>query len=122
LSYDLIFWRQNEGDERAPQPILEAFSEGAAVDGIPQLPVEDVLAKLLDAFPAAIREPNGSREWIHWTSPDGQSGFEVEWTPQYVWITCRPLDADRANQMIDIANAFGCALFDPQTGARFSQP
>ena len=49
-----------------------------------------------------------------------QSSFQVEWTTQYVRITCRPLDGDRANQMIDVANAFGCVLYVPQTDERFA--
>ena len=46
---------------------------------LPELPVEDFLARLTDAFPGAVREPNGPAEWIDWTRPDDQSSFQVEW-------------------------------------------
>ncbi len=90
------------------------------MEGLPDLPIDDFLSALLSAFPEAVREPNGPEdEWIHWMSADEMSSFEVAWTSQYVWITLRPLDHERANQMIDIANSFGCALYDPQTNERF---
>ena len=119
VSYDLVFWQQDDTDHRPPLTIYEAFAEGP-VSGIPELPIETFLERLIEAFPKAVREPNGEREWIAWTSRDGRSSFQVEWSPQHVSITCRPLDESQANAMIDIANAFGCPLYDPQTDERFS--
>lgn len=122
VSYDLVFWRQDPGERRSPQLIYEALVDNGAVPGIPLLPVEDFLARLMEAFPGASREPNGPGEWIVWSHPRDGSGFQVEWTSQCVWISCRPLDEGRANKMVDIANAFGCALYDPQVNERFGLP
>lgn len=120
MSYQLVFWRQEDGETRPPQAIYDALADREVVKGLPELPVEDLLAGIAEAVPVAIRRPNGQGEWIEWTSPDQQSSFQIEWTPQCVWVTLRPLDEGRANQMIDIANAYGCALYDPQTSERFS--
>jgi hypothetical protein len=122
VSYDLAFWRQDNPDERPPRELYEMFLEGQRVNGIPELPVEAFLAKIMQAFPSAVREPNGDAEWLDWSSEDGRSGFQVEWTPQCVWASLRPLDGDRANRIIDVANQFGCAAYDPQTDERFGLP
>jgi hypothetical protein len=122
VSYDLVFWRQGDSERRSPSALYEAFLEERQVPGIPELPVEEFLARLVEAFPGAVREPNGASEWIDWSSTDGLSAFQIEWTPQHVRVTLRPLDEDRANGMIDIANDFGCALYDPQLDKRFVQP
>jgi hypothetical protein len=122
VSYDLAFWRQDESDERPSRELYELFIERQRVNGIPELPVEAFLARLRQAFPSTVREPNGDVEWLDWRSQDDQSSFQVEWTPQCVWVSLRPLDGDRANRIIDMANEFGCALYDPQTDERFGRP
>jgi hypothetical protein len=120
LSYDLAFWCQHESEERPPAKLYEAFVDGQRVDGIPDLPVDEFLTRVLEAFPTATREPNGVSEWVVWERPDGSASFQVEWTPQCVRATFRPLNEDEANRLIDLANDFGCALYDPQTEERFS--
>jgi len=119
VSYDLVFWRQDAAEDRPPQMLYEAFLERQRVEGIAELPVDAFLERLMQAFPSLVREPNGDGEWLDWTSPDGRSGFQVEWTSQCGWATLRPLDEDCANRIIDVANDFGCALYDPQTDERF---
>jgi hypothetical protein len=122
VGYDLVFWKQEPSEERSAHELYVSFAEGQSVDGIPELPVEAFVARLMETFPSAVREPNGDIEWLVWTSDDGQSGFEVVWTPQYVWATLRPLHEDAANRMIDVAIEFGCALYDPQVLHRFELP
>ena len=121
MSYDLAFWRQNETEQRLPVSLYSAFQDGQQVEGIPELPVDDFLASLMQAYPSAIREPNGSSEWIVWTSLDSSSMFEVWWTPQYICVSMRPLNEDHAHELIDLASDVGCALYDPQTDERFAQ-
>lgn len=122
MSYDLAFWKQADSETRPPRGLYEFFLDRQQVDGIPELPVEAVVARLLETFPSAIREPNGDSEWLDWTSDDGRSGLQVEWTTQCVWSSLRPLDGDRANLIVDVLNEFGCALYDPQTDERFGLP
>jgi hypothetical protein len=122
MSYDLAFWKQDESEKRSARELYELFLERRRVDGFPELPVEAVVARLMETFPSSVREPNGGSEWLDWTSEDGGSGFQVEWTSQCVWTSLRPLDGDRANLIVDVANEFGCALYDPQTDERFGLP
>jgi hypothetical protein len=122
VSYDLVFWKQDDAEKRSPRELYELFLERQPVDGIPNLQVDAVVARFMETFPSAVREPNGDSEWLDWTSDDGRSGFQVEWTPQCIWFSLRPLDGDRANLVVDVANEFGCALYDPQTDERFGLP
>ncbi len=119
VSYDLVFWKQDESEERSPRGIFESFSEDQRVSGVPPLPVEALMARLLDTFPYAVRESHGGMEWLHWVSEDSRSSFEVVSGPQCVWVSLRPLDETKANRIIEVANEFGCALYDPQIDQRF---
>jgi hypothetical protein len=49
VSYDLAFWRQDESEARPPQTLYEAFLERRRVDGIPDLPDEEILSRVLAA-------------------------------------------------------------------------
>jgi hypothetical protein len=122
MSYDLVFWRQAAGLAADPKEIYESLLDGAWVDGLDELPIDDLLAAILDAFPAAAREPNGSSEWVIWEANAGADVFEVWWSPQHLQVVCRHVLSDDMNTIIGIAAGHGCALFDPQTGERFDQP
>jgi hypothetical protein len=94
--------------------------EGGDVAGLRPLPVEQIVSAIVAAFPQSVREPNGpSSEWIDWLSQDESSSFQVEWSSHHVRVDLRPLDRDIANMFIDVMSAFGCPLYDPQTGERF---
>jgi hypothetical protein len=120
VSYDLVFWRYQSGGRRDPASVYDGLVNGATPEDLEELPVESILSAILAAFPGARREPNGpGMEWIDWVSSDEKSSFQVEWTTQYMVVSCRPLYCDIANGLIDVFNEFHCPLYDPQSEERF---
>ena len=119
MSYDLLFWKQEAGQTLDPAAVHSSLAEEESIPGLVSLPISEWIEAVLEAFPDARKEPNGPSEWITWTSRDEAESFQMEWSPVHVWVTCRPLDIDIANRLIDIALNFGCPLYDPQTGERF---
>jgi hypothetical protein len=121
MSYELVFWQRDAGHAANANGVYQSLMDGSKVDGLRTLPIEDIVAAILTAFPRAVREPNGpTSEWIDWVREDEQSSFQVEWSPQHVGIDLRPKDNDIANRLIDImVDDFRCPLYDPQTGERF---
>ncbi len=89
------------------------------MQGLPDLPIENFLAAILERFPDAVREPNGPTEWIDWTVGGQPASFQVEWSPRHVIVFCRGTSNDDINRLIDIGTAHGCRLYDPQVSERF---
>ena len=114
-----MFWKQKPARSEDPEATFAALSAGQRPDSLLDFPVETFLSRVQDAFPDAIREPNGRSEWLTWTSPNELEGFQVEWTGAHVLVTLRPLNGDRANKIVEIASALDAPLFDPQIGERF---
>jgi hypothetical protein len=120
MSYELVFWRQLTSDQRAPDEIYALIHERPSDTKLSVLPVEAFVARILQIFPAAVREPNGESEWIHCVGEDGAWSFQVEWFGQAVRVDMRGAwSNDTANALIDIGQEFGCPLYDPQTRERF---
>jgi hypothetical protein len=120
VSYDLIFWRQDEPLPQTPEAIYQRLIGGDRVEGIADLDLESFLAALITQFPGAVREPNGETEWIHWTAEDEQASFQVEWSPQHVVVFCRRTSNEDMNRLINIAIDHDCRLYDPQARERFA--
>lgn len=122
MSYDLIFWAQPPGPPAADPTVVYAhLMKGESVVGLTALPIEGMVSELSKAFPDAVREPNGTDEWLVWDEPSRPAVLEVTWTDQYLHATCRNLTDDELNRVIDVAVAHGCRLYDPQTGQRFAE-
>ena len=121
MSYDLVFWHQNDTETRSPREICEAIKQSReAASGLQPIAVDDFLARCLEEFPDARREPNGPRDWIDCTPEDGSWSFQVEWTAVHISVTLRGRwPHDVANRLIDLAADIGCPLYDPQTSERF---
>ncbi|HET6873736.1 MAG TPA: hypothetical protein VFH70_03095 [Acidimicrobiales bacterium] len=97
MSYDLVFWKQDPPQSKDPAVTFTALAEGRRPDGVMDFPIQRFLDGIEDAFPGAVREPNGSEEWLTWTSSNEQESFQVEWSETHAQVP----------------------LFDPQTGERF---
>src|ERR1700722_12395207 len=102
MSYDLAFWRQPADMQRAPESIFEALVSGQAVDGLLDLPIDEVLAGIVQSFPDAVREPNGTDEWADSGSANEMDSFQVTWSRQHFLVTCRHAHSDDMNRLIDI--------------------
>jgi hypothetical protein len=108
--------------QRRPESTYEGLASGQLVDGLTDLPVDQILANIIERFAGAVREPNGSEEWVDWASANGLDSFQVTWSRQHYLVTCRHVHSDDMNRLIDIAPGFGCLLYDPQTSERFQVP
>jgi hypothetical protein len=115
MSYDLNFWREKPGIKLDPQMTYEQLSHGEWVEGLEDLPIEQILKRIQEAFTQG------------WTKLDFQSweapgkGFQIFTTPQSFRVDCGGITGEEMNLFIDIAAEFGCPLYDPQVGQRFDR-
>jgi hypothetical protein len=113
MSYDLSFWKEKPGIRLDPQETYERLSNGEQVDGLEELPTEQMLELV------GIRFREGWEQLDKQTWEADSKGFQVYTTPQFFRVDCGGLTGDEMNLFIDIASEFGCPLYDPQVGERF---
>jgi hypothetical protein len=120
MSYDLVFWRELNGYAGSPAETYARLIERQRVEGLADLAIGAMLARLQEVFPTLVREGKGDADWAEWVSENQQDSFQVEWTAQSVIVACRHVHTDEMNRIIDWAATFECPLFDAQTGERFA--
>ena len=121
MSYDLYFWRFKDeaanppGKDDAYVRICHNLASGEATEGVEFLPVNEVESTI------------GKRLAVAGWSQDAQfwdrKGVVIELysSDRHVSISMRgKWSGDDANMLIDIMKEFGCPLFDPQIGERFT--
>ena len=64
MSYDLIFWKHGPGSGSDPASMHSNLMDGSVVHGLVTVPAEAMISDLTHAFPGAVREPNGARDWL----------------------------------------------------------
>jgi hypothetical protein len=121
MSYDLWFWRQTRPSALSPDAICQQLAEDKLVDGIALLPIEEIKAAIVAEFPD-IEDGPTSMTW-----EGNGSYFQVSWSvsASQISVTCGYKllkDPEPLNRLIDVMAGFGCALYDPQTGERYTQP
>ena len=121
MSYDLWFWRQTQPSDFSLDEICDQLCEDKLIDGISLLPIGDIKA----AFRAEFPEIEDELTSMTWEGND--SYFQVSWPvyATYVSVSCgyKLLDnPEPLNRLIDLMASFGCALYDPQNGERYTQP
>jgi hypothetical protein len=72
-----------------------------------------MLAAIQDWFPGA-RQYNGLLRW-----ETEHRAFQVTWSDRHVRVECSGMEGEDMNRFIDIAEEFGCRLYDPQTRTRY---
>ena len=115
MSYDLNFWKYKPGVSLDHQAVYERLSDGEEVDGLEELPIETMLARIGEVF--SKWERIDDRNYEH---PDLGS-FQLSTTSQFVRVDCYGMDGEDMNPFIDIGTEFGCPLYDPQVGQRFDE-
>ncbi len=113
MSYDLNFWKQKKGVNLDPQETYERLSDGEHVEGLEDIPIEQMMEKVREAF---------SPGWIQHDSMTWEAdrkSFQVFTTPQFFRVDCGGMTGEEMNLFIDIGIEFGCPLYDPQTGERY---
>jgi hypothetical protein len=113
MSYDLSFWKQLPGSGLDPQGVYERLCEGERVEGLVDLPIGRIRARIAEAFTVGWDQLDPD----NWESSQGS--FEVFTTPQWLRVDCYGLSGEVMNVFIEIGQDFGCPLYDPQTGVRF---
>jgi hypothetical protein len=113
MSYDLNFWKQQPGSILDPQGVYERLSEGERVEGLEELPINRIMARIAETFTEGWERLDPE----NWESSQGS--FQVSTTPQSLRVDCYGLTGEVMNLFIEIGQEFGCPLYDPQTGVRF---
>lgn len=113
MSYDLNFWRYKSRIRLVHKTVYEQLSAGQHVDGLEDLPIEDIIRRVKETF--------SDWEKLNERTFDGgeRGGFDIFTTPQSFRVDCRGLSDDEMNAFIDIGSEFGCPLYDPQAGQRY---
>lgn len=111
MSYDLVFWKQSPNLELTPQEVYERLCEGEYVEGIIDLPRDEIIERLYELYPSMEDTA------LDWSGPTG--AFQAEVTGQSVIFLCYSLQKVEINKLIDMMMEFDCPLFDPQVSTRF---
>ena len=122
MSYDLYFWREEKPLDLSPGEVCDLLADEQHVEGIVNLPIDQVKQRFAETFPGI----NDCLSYLDWEGEG--SYFQVHWPPDPVnalIVNCgyQLLESpDTMNRIMDVAQQFGCALYDPQVGQRFEQP
>lgn len=113
MSYDLNFWKYKPGISLDHQAVYGQLSEGEEVEGLEDLPIEALLARIGEVF----------SDWeqldrLNYESP-GRGAFQLSTTRQSLRVDCYGMVGEDMNHFIDIGAEFACPLYDPQVGQRF---
>jgi len=114
MSHELVFWDQTHDVVTPPRQIYEKLSDGEAVEGLEEIPVDKFLAAIRKKFRGTQENPGT----LDWESKD-RGAFQVTWSPQHVRVDCYGMSGEEMNKLIDIAGDFDCPLYDPQIDTRF---
>jgi hypothetical protein len=113
VSYDLSFWKQKPRVRLDPQAVYERLLEGERIEGLVDLPVDRILARIAETFVDGWER----LDEYNWEAAEGS--FQVHVSPQHFLISSYSLPGEVLNLFIDIGLEFGCRLYDPQTDVRF---
>jgi hypothetical protein len=117
MSYDLNFWKyEDESAANDHQAIYERLSDGEFVEGLREIPVDEILEKITRVFSAAGWTKIDEESW-----EGGNGAFQINITPQFLRFDCYGMmDDEEFIYLIEIGNEFGLPLYDPQISKRFS--
>lgn len=102
----LAFWRPSVQLELTPQAIYQELYYGEEVTGLIDLPIQDMLAALKEAFPehqerAGVLILNGAAGPLEWS-----------WSWQYLRVDGPELLPGEREQIIAAMRNFSCGVFD----------
>ena len=120
MSYDLVFWADPRRDRPDPQSVYCDLVDGATVEGLGSFNARGMLDALTVQF-VGLAAPPEDEGYTAWESPNNETAFEFNWSPQYLMATARgKYSNDQMNVIIDFGiEVGGGRLYDPQTGERF---
>ena len=111
MSYDINFWKPKRGAAPDPGKTYSRLGRpGAALGKLEGLPVEQILAKLKEAFP----DFDPAAEFPNIEVPEGN--IEFAWGEKYFRFDFRgPETGAEKAKVWEIMSGFGCVCYDPQT-------
>jgi hypothetical protein len=118
-SYELIFWHQGAMMAQSSRSIYESLIARHPVEGLSDLPIDDIVSRMMALFPSAVKERDREPETVVWQSDNGEDSFAITWSRQNLRVECRQMALQHVNTLVDIAASFSCPLYDPQSGRRF---
>lgn len=114
MSYDLNFWKYKEGVYLDNQSVYEQVSEEQIIEGLEDLPIENIAKDIANAFKDWNQISDDTFE-----NPKGKGAFQIMTTPQFVRIDCYGMGGEDMNRFIDVMLEYDCPLYDPQVPQRF---
>lgn len=113
MSIDIDFWKYKDGVKLNHADVYKrACCDNEYVEGLERLPVEEIRKKIAFEFKDWTALDNDNYE------KDGSS-FAITTTNQMVRFDFYTIDRSDMNRIIEIMLSYGCALYEPQIGARF---
>jgi hypothetical protein len=116
MSYDLDFWKYKKGVYLNNQEVYEQCSDDQLVEGLEDLPMDEIRQEVCKEFSDWQTEDDES-----WENPKGKGAFQVFTTKQFVRFDCYGMSGDDMNRLIDIMIKFDCPLYDPQVPERYDK-
>lgn len=114
MSMDLDFWRYQEDAPHDDAMVYQtACCDGEAVEGLEALPIPEILEQVAAAF--SDWTANSPRDY----EKEGHGAFQIFTTPQIVRFDCFGMSGEDMNALMNVLEAFGCPLYDPQVSTRF---
>ena len=113
MSYDLNFWKYKKNVYLDNQTVYEKCSEEESVDGLENLPIEDIIADIDKEFADWKNESND------YENPKGKGAFQILTTLQFARFDCYGMQGEDMNRIIDVMIKYECPLYDPQVPQRY---
>ena len=111
MSYDINFWKQERQLNLSPEEIYGKLCKGEVVEGLAKLPVEQIHAKLKQAFP--------DYEAQRWSTVQTSEGsIEFSWSDYHFRFDIRGICGE-CQKLVDVMRDFGCPMYDPQVNKRY---
>jgi hypothetical protein len=112
MSCDINFWKLERPLILSAQEIYTRLCDGEEVEGLAILPVEDILAKLKEAFPDF--DPSENYPLVQ----TSEGTIEFSWSNKRFRFDLRGICSD-CQKLVDIMTDFGCPMYDPQEDKRY---
>ncbi len=113
MSYDLGFWKYKDGKYADNQKVYEILSNEEYIDGLEELPIEDILTEIANVFGTWDKDSKYDFD------SEYSGSFHIMTTSQFVRVDCYGMQEEDMNNFIDIMLEYDCPLYDPQVPQRY---
>src|SRR5215213_6280052 len=110
MSYDITFWKEGRPVGLSPNEVYRRLSRGKRVEGLAELPVEELLARLREAFGPFDEELSEFET--------DECSIEVSRSACHFRFDLRGDVGEARGRLIALMAGFGCSPYDPQVDSR----